>query len=195
MRCPQVQVQLRRRRESYAPVVAPSVRVAAPSRTSNVSVTSRGRRWELLHSLWIAWTFTLGIFSWVAFIYIGLRVRRITWILWGLLYLTPLMGYIIASETAGLGSGLAQTLIGVTIVAGFFSIVHAFLVRNDYLVRLENRMHQAAEEEISARRHLQGEYRSQARESPASENAEQPRAVDSSATKTDARETAPWEGS
>jgi hypothetical protein len=161
--------------------------------TSHVSVTSRGRRWELLHSLWIVWTFTLGIFSWVAFAYVGLRVRRIRWILWGLLYLTPIMAFVIASEIAGSESGLAQTMIGVTIVAGFFSIVHAFLLRNDYLVRLENRMHQAAEEVISARRHLEAEYRSRAGESPASESSGQPTPIDSSATETDARETGPPE--
>src|SRR5215211_3083571 len=109
--------------------------------TSNVSVTSRGKRWELLHSLWIGWTFTFGFLSWVAFVYIGLRVRRIKWILWGLLYFAIFMVYVITEEITGPGSGAAQTTVGLMIIAGFFSIVHAFLLRNDYLVSLENRMH------------------------------------------------------
>ncbi|MDP9438903.1 MAG: hypothetical protein M3P49_09180, partial [Actinomycetota bacterium] len=41
---------------------------------------------------------------------------------------------------------VAQVLVGLTIVSGFFSIVHAFAVRPDYLVRLENRKHAEIED-------------------------------------------------
>jgi hypothetical protein len=59
------------------------------SREVNLSVTSNGRRWENLHSLWIGWTFTLGFFNWIAFLYIGFRTRQLKWILWALFYLVP----------------------------------------------------------------------------------------------------------
>ena len=36
----------------------------------SMSVTAKGKRWETLHSLWIGWTFTFGLFNWIAFIYI-----------------------------------------------------------------------------------------------------------------------------
>ena len=109
--------------------------------TSNVSVTARGRRWELLHSLWIGWTLTFGFTSWIAFLYIGVRTGRYRWILWGLIYLMIFLSYTISDAVAGQSNGVTQALIGLTIVSGFFSIVHAFVVRPDYLVRLENREH------------------------------------------------------
>jgi hypothetical protein len=69
--------------------------------SSNIesSLTSRGKRWELLHSLWVAWTFTLGFFSWVAFFYIGARARQVRWILWGVVYLVP-FAYEVASRAS-----------------------------------------------------------------------------------------------
>ena len=152
---------------------------------SNVSVTSRGRRWELLHSLWIGWTFTLGILSWIAFVYIGLRVRRTRWILWGLVYLAVFIVFAVTSPESEIG----QASTGLMIVFGIVSIVHAFMVRNDYLVRLENRMQEAAEEETSTRRGVQEIYRPQAGEPPASESSEQPTPASSSATDADASES------
>jgi positive regulator of sigma E activity len=115
--------------------------------TNNVTATSNGRRWEILHSLWMVWTFTLGLLSWVAFLYVGLRVRQPRWLLWGLLYSVPFVAYLITSVIAP-GSMLEETMIGVVIIAGFFSIVHAFLIRNDYLVRLVNQSEQDFDKEI-----------------------------------------------
>lgn len=109
--------------------------------TSNVTVTSRGRRWELLHSLWIGWTLLFGFTSWVSFLYIGVRAKRTRWILWGLVYLAIFTSYAISDGVAGQDNDVTQVLIGLTIISGFFSVVHAFVVRPDYLVRLENREH------------------------------------------------------
>jgi hypothetical protein len=129
--------------------------------TSNVSVTSRGKRWELLHSLWMGWTFTL-FFGWVAFIYIRFRARRYRWILWGLLYLTVFIVFVTTSPA----SEIAQATTSLMIVAGIVSIVHAFMVRNDYMMSLEYRMHEAAQDEASRHQRLEAEYRSHAEEAP-----------------------------
>lgn len=102
-----------------------------------VSVTSSGKRWELLHSLWIAWTFTFGLLGWIAFIYVGVRAKRPKWVSWGVLYAVPLVLLIIVTEVAP-GSSTESVITGVTVVSGFFSIVHALLIRNDYLMSLEN---------------------------------------------------------
>ena len=59
------------------------------NREASLSVISKGKRWEILHSLWIGWTFTLGFFNWIAFLYIGLRAKQWKWVLWGLLYAMP----------------------------------------------------------------------------------------------------------
>ncbi len=59
--------------------------------------TSRGSTWEWLHSLWILWTFALGIFSWVAFFYVAFRTRRVRWFLWGLAYFAVFLAFALSS--------------------------------------------------------------------------------------------------
>lgn len=120
--------------------------------TSNVSITSRGRRWEMLHSLWIGWTLFFGFTSWVAFLYIGVRAGRVRWVLWGLVYLAIFASFAISDGVVGQGNDVTQALIGLTIISWFFSVVHAFAVRPDYLVRLENREHASIEDRITIRR-------------------------------------------
>lgn len=141
--------------------------------TSNVSLTSMGRRWELLHSLWMAWTFTLGIFSWVAFFYIGLRARRVRWLLWGVVYFCAFAPLAVAPE----GSRIGEFAVGLMIVAGMVSVVHAFAIRDDYLVRLENRMQEATEEAAEAdtrtRRRLEAEYKTRTKLPPSVERPDQ----------------------
>lgn len=97
-------------------------------------ITSRGKRWELLHSLWIGWTFTLGFFNWIAFLYIGVRARRKQWIFWGIFYSVP---FVLAMALPSLESWLGDVVIFLTFALGVAGIVHAFRVRKDYLVRLE----------------------------------------------------------
>lgn len=86
--------------------------IAAPVR--------RARWWR--HSLWIALTFTLGLLNWLAFLYIGLRARRIVWLVSGFIYLipptltvvfyrTPLFRPIIAMQLATSVVSIAQALI------------------------------------------------------------------------------------
>ncbi len=110
--------------------------------TGNVSVTSQGRRWEWLHSLWMLWTLTLGLFSWVAFFYIAFRAGRPRWLVWGALYFATFLAFAILAGYESRGGEIAT---GLMIVAGIVSVVHAFAIRDDYLVRLERRLHEAAE--------------------------------------------------
>ncbi len=106
-----------------------------------MSVTVKGKRWKILHSLWIGWTFTLGFFNWVAFFYIGYRAKQKKWLLWGLFYSIPFvlaMGFGIG--TGGEGTGLrwlGNLNVALTVLMGIMSIFHAFKVRKEYLVRLE----------------------------------------------------------
>ena len=100
-----------------------------------MSVTAKGKRWETLHSLWIGWTFTLFL-GWLAFVYIGLRARRPRWALWGLVYLFPLvLPSIIGINYTELSQWhWTETLALLVWVA---SIIHAFMIRKEYLLRLE----------------------------------------------------------
>lgn len=99
-----------------------------------MSVTARGKRWEILHSLWIGWTFTLGFFNWVAFLYIGIRAKQRKWILWGLFYSTP---FILAMLTPNSRSWLWSVVVALTLLLGIIGIIHAFRIRDEYLLHLE----------------------------------------------------------
>lgn len=102
-----------------------------------MSFTAKSKRWEILHSLWIGWTFTFGFFNWIAFIYVGVRVQRWKWILWGVFYSVP-FAIGMATPVTEEGSGWTGDLwVGVLLITWIFSIVHAFVIRRDYLTRLE----------------------------------------------------------
>ncbi len=120
-----------------------------------MSVTSKGRRWEILHSLWIGWTFTLGFFNWVAFFYIGLRTRHPKWIFWGLFYSIPfvlMMAYIAPTRSGD--TWLGNLTIFLQLVQAVASPLHAFWIRNEYLLRLEVSQKRKAEQEVELRRRL-----------------------------------------
>lgn len=103
-------------------------------RSATIS-TSRGTRWKLLHSLWIGWTFLFGFFSWLAFAYIGIRGRHPRWLLWAALYATPLM--LFAVITGNISQRWANVTLSASVVLGVVSVVHALLVRREYLLRLD----------------------------------------------------------
>lgn len=119
-----------------------------------MSITPKGRRWEILHSLWIGWTFTLGFFNWIAFFYIGLRAKQLKWILWGLLYSVPFIvqGSVLEPETRD--STLGNLMIALQLILAVVSIVHAFKVRKEYLLRLEFLLRGAVEREADMKRRL-----------------------------------------
>jgi len=99
--------------------------------TNDGGITGRGLRWERLHSIWILWTFTLAFFNWIAFLYVGIRVRRLAWVAWGAFYSTV---FIFAMLTVDANPRLFD-LIGVplTLLFGVAGIVHAFRIRPEYL--------------------------------------------------------------
>src|SRR5215217_7005222 len=86
--------------------------------------TSKGRTWALLHSWWILLTFTLGFFSWLAFLYIGLTARHPRWMLWALVYATPLIVFLIFAGFQVPHSWAFQ-LLNVNLILSIVSIVHA----------------------------------------------------------------------
>lgn len=113
-----------------------------------MSITAKGKRWEILHSLWIGWTFTLGFFNWIAFLYIGLRARRRRWLLWGLFYALP---FTLAMLSPDLNSSLGDLIVFLTLAMGVVGILHAFAIRREYLVRLEALQRKADEAEVVLR--------------------------------------------
>lgn len=95
---------------------------------SAVVVPRRAKyRWWWRHSLWIVWTFTLGLLNWVAFFYIGIRARSVAWILSGLFYLLPLVLTI-----ASIGTWWWRVAIPAQIVISGISVLHALAARPKY---------------------------------------------------------------
>jgi hypothetical protein len=97
---------------------------------SDSSITHLGKQWERWHSLWIGWTFTAGMFNWVAFLYVGVRARRQRWVMWGAIYSIP---FILAMLFAEREDAVSDVVVALLILVGIVSIVHAFRIRPEYL--------------------------------------------------------------
>jgi hypothetical protein len=137
--------------------------------TGDVSITSLGRGWEWRHSLWILWTLTLGYFSWIAFLYVAFRARRVRWLLWGAAYLCVYL----ATFLVDLQSQVGEIVTGLSIVVGIISTVHAFAIRSDYLVRLERRLQEGAGERPLLPNPFEAEYQRRIAEQSLAESQEQ----------------------
>ena len=122
-----------------------------------MSITSKGKSWELLHSLWIGWTIlTLGLFNWIAFVYIGIRAKQRKWILWGLLYSGPFLFSIFYGPEAP--EWLVNLGVALELLLWAVSILHAFIARKEYLLRLEALQHRKGDSEALLKRQLADEY-------------------------------------
>jgi len=84
-------------------------------------------RWWWRHSLWVLWTFTLGLLNWVAFLYIGARAKSATWIACGLLYLLPVVALFVS-----LGTAWWRLTVPALVFFGALSLVHALVARPHY---------------------------------------------------------------
>ncbi|GMB09374.1 DNA uptake protein ComE-like DNA-binding protein [Thermolongibacillus altinsuensis] len=111
----------------------------------------KGRLWEILNSWWILLTFTL-FFNWLAFFYIGYKVRNRKWGVWGLIYSIPFM-FSMIFEGKMLDIGVSLTLLG-----GISSIFHAFKIRKEFLYRLEAMKTIEKVEEVQLLHKIESEY-------------------------------------
>ncbi|MGH3086154.1 MAG: hypothetical protein ACRDSJ_02400 [Rubrobacteraceae bacterium] len=160
---------------------------------SSVSATSRGKRWEWLHSLWMLWTLTFGLSSWIAFLYIGIRTQRARWIMWGILYFAIFLLFAVSEPIFGQQSEITEALTGLLIVSGIVSIVHAFSVRSDYLMELENRLgEEFGDKKISYQPETEQTIQSESTSSK--QRNEQPESPEGPVTATDLTEDKPVEG-
>ncbi|MEC0330080.1 hypothetical protein P4H42_10650 [Paenibacillus macerans] len=92
--------------------------------------TERGKAWEIANSWWILLTLVpFAMTSFIAFLYIGLRVKLWRWKIWGIVYLA---GTIVAFSTTAIGIGAA-----IALSVWVASIIHAFNVRPVFLIQLD----------------------------------------------------------
>ncbi len=123
-----------------------------------MSITSKGKRWELLHSLWIGWTFTLSFFNWIAFFYIALRAKRKRWAAWGLLYSVPFVLAMIFAGGPAFAGWIGDAIVALTLLLGAAGIFHAFWIRKEYLLRLDALQRRKGESDMLLKRRLAAEH-------------------------------------
>ncbi len=91
--------------------------------------------WKILNSWWIVLCFGIGLTSWVSFLYIGYKTNQRKWLLSSLGYfiamiITFIMLFALDKEKSHIGGLFA-------VIVTLVSVVHAFIVRKEYLFRLE----------------------------------------------------------
>jgi len=79
------------------------------------------------HSLWILLTLPFGLLSWLAFLYIGMRARRVEWLVAGIIYAVPPILVAAFWHTA-----LFWPLVAVALTTWVVSMLQAILVRGQY---------------------------------------------------------------
>jgi hypothetical protein len=110
--------------------------------------------------------FPLGLLSFGAFIYAGIRARRQRWLVAGFVYAVVLYtGFVLTATT---GEDTAASDVGITLVllGWAVSFVHAVAIRGDFLERMElieGERYDSAEDRVEER----AEARRLAREDPA----------------------------
>lgn len=123
-----------------------------------MSITAKSKKWEILHSLWIGWTFTFGFFNWIAFLYTGFRARQRKWVLWGVFYSVPFILNLAFSGTNRYKGAFGDALVIIFLILALASFVHAFVIRKEYLLRLEALEQQRAYEDVSLKQRLAVQY-------------------------------------
>ena len=101
------------------------------------------RSWELINSWWLILSFTFLLYlNWTAFLYIGITARHRRWILYGVIYAIPSILFSFMASTWNSneiidGNSIQGMIIFIMYSMGLISIIHAFYLRKEYLVRLK----------------------------------------------------------
>jgi hypothetical protein len=113
--------------QQLRPAEQSSQELAPMDQARTYALARRQRTWWWRHSLWLFWTFTLGFLNWLAFFYIGVKARRIEWIVSGFAYLIPVI------LTVGfLGTSFFWLFFAIQLAVSAISVLHALLVRPQY---------------------------------------------------------------
>jgi hypothetical protein len=93
-------------------------------------------RWRLRHSLWLLVpVLSVGILTWAAFLYVGVRGRRPSWWIAGIVYAVALLAVFVLDETSARQpneyvSGWGGALLLAIWVAGS---LHAVIINGEWL--------------------------------------------------------------
>jgi DNA uptake protein ComE-like DNA-binding protein len=129
-----------------------------------MSYTKRGTKWNILNSWWVLTTLGLGLTSWAGFVYAGAAARKRSWTIWGIIYTLPLLIVAVGTvleHTKYKDSWINGLLGGMIIIIWVFSIIHALVIRRDFLVRREAVLIAEQQEIVQMRRNALEQLRAQ----------------------------------
>ena len=116
------------------------------------------KNWRLINSWWILLTFTV-FFNWSAFYYIAATAKHRKWFYYGLIYTIPFLLVVLGGTESGPNYSLGYNIrMGILVVAWIISIGHAFLLRKEYLIRLETLKKVQTGTDDELRRKIEKEY-------------------------------------
>jgi DNA uptake protein ComE-like DNA-binding protein len=102
----------------------------------NNNITSQSKEWERKNSRWIIASFFL--FGFAGFFYIGSKAKQKKWIIAGSLYaILFAIVFLLQYINNEIGGKIYIYYSAISMVYYVCSIVHSFLVRKEYLLRLE----------------------------------------------------------
>jgi DNA uptake protein ComE-like DNA-binding protein len=120
---------------------------------------ARGRS-RFREKAWLLLTLPVGLTTWAAFLYIGIRARRRRWLTWAGVYLAGVVVWLVLDAPANPGSTAQGIAAAVALATWIGGGVHALVVSNDAVRRIrgsEDPAVEAAETRIERRaagRHL-----------------------------------------
>jgi DNA uptake protein ComE-like DNA-binding protein len=83
------------------------------------------------------WTFPLGMLSYISFFYAGYKVKQRKWTIAALIYAALFIITMVSYDIFHSDHPIYNVVSTIHIIAWIVSIVHAFIIRPEYLIRLE----------------------------------------------------------
>ena len=94
----------------------------------------RSRRWRLRHSLWMLPAIVgFGLFTWVSFLYIGVRAKRSGWLAAAGLYFAGTVAVFVIDGLAGNASALESVYVVLMLAMWIGGTVHAVFSNRNWL--------------------------------------------------------------
>lgn len=109
---------------------------------------------------WLLLTVPVGLTTWAAFLYIGIRAKRSRWLAWAAVYLAGVIVWLVLDSPDHPGSTAQGIAAGVALATWIGGGVHALVISNDAVRRIQGSQDpalEAAETRIERRaegRHL-----------------------------------------
>jgi len=100
-----------------------------------MSITNRGRKWEIVNSLWVIILFTL-LLCFIAFFYIGIRAKQRKWLLFGCMYMALCFVVPMFGTLEGIRDTSFREISAIfCLISWIACIFHGFISRREYLTR------------------------------------------------------------